>query len=144
MDSLRLVCIDEVCSSTPCCRCGTTEGRWDQIAGKSYCPRCEEALVVGDAPPLVERTEKKPCSVCNHQGTLRFLSFPVRATHPVEIDLCPEHFRALLARRLGPFAYQHICRRLDGVGLGPDQIFLLHDAFYDPQGRALQPAFEIE
>jgi len=144
MDSLRMVSVEEICCSAPCCRCGMTAGQWDRIADKSYCPACEESLALGEAPPLVERTEKKPCAVCNHSGTVRFLTFPLQTAQPLEMDLCPEHFRALLARRLGPFAYHQLRRRLDGLGLSVDQIFLLHDAFYDLEGRALQPAIDVE
>ena len=72
------------------------------------------------------------------------LTFPLQSTTPVEMDLCPEHLRALLGRRLGPYAFHQIRRRLHLLGLGVELIFLLHEAFYDEQGRALQPALESE
>jgi len=144
MDSLRRVSEQEIGCSAACSRCGIGEGQWDQIAGKPCCPRCEEGLAIGEGPALVERTEKNSCAVCSHLGTIRFLTFPLSTSQPVEMDLCPDHFRSLLARRLGPFAYHQLRRRLDGLGVSVDRIFLLHDAFYDVQGRALQPAIEVE
>jgi hypothetical protein len=58
------------------------------------------------------------------------------------MDLCPEHVRALLGRRLSTSAFEQLRRRLRTLDLGVEQIFLLHDAFYDERGRALQPALE--
>ena len=46
----------------------------------------------------------------------------------------------LIGRRLGPFAYHQLRRQLAALGLDADDVFLLHDTFYDVQGRALQPA----
>jgi hypothetical protein len=99
---------------------------------------------MGLADPLVERTERQPCGACRWIGTVRFLTFPLQGATPVEMDLCPEHLRALLGRRLNPAAFGHLRRRLQGLGLTVERIFLLHDAFYDEQGRALQPAVEVD
>jgi hypothetical protein len=99
---------------------------------------------MGLADPLVERTQRQPCGACDWVGTVRFLTFPLQGAIPVEIDLCPEHLRALLGRRLSPTAFGHLRRRLQVLGLAVEQIFLLHDAFYDKQGRALQPAVEAD
>jgi hypothetical protein len=128
----------------PCCRCASTHRHWDRIAGKAYCPECQEALVLGLGAPFCERTEKKPCAVCGRAGTLCYLTFPLQSTAPIEMDLCSEHLRALLGRRLGPYAFHQIRRRLHLLGLGTELIFLLHDAFYDEQGRALQPAVDLD
>ena len=128
----------------PCCRCSSRERRWDRIAGKAYCPECQESLVMGLADPLVERTEQQHCGACGWIGTVRFLTFPLQGVTPVEMDLCPEHLRALLGRRLNPAAFGQLRRRLRGLGLTVERIFLLHDAFYDEQGHALQPAFEVD
>jgi hypothetical protein len=68
----------------------------------------------------------------------------LQASTPVEIDLCPEHLRGLLGRRLSAPAFGQLRRRLQQLGLDVERIFLLHDAFYDPQGKALQPAFELQ
>jgi hypothetical protein len=110
------------------------------MAGKPYCPNCQEALALGEGPPLIERTEKKTCAVCSHTGTLCYLTFPLHARRALEFDLCPEHLRALLGRRLGPHAFHQLGRQLQGLGIGVEDVFLLHGAFYDCQGRALQPA----
>jgi hypothetical protein len=142
MDRLRMVMQPESGTATPCSRCGTDKGQWDRIAGKAYCPQCEEAIVLGQQEPLVERTQKTACAVCGQVGTVCYLTFPLESPKPVEMDLCPEHFRSLMARRLGPFAFHQLIRQLQVHGLGPDEVFLLHDAFYDGSGRALQPITE--
>jgi hypothetical protein len=99
-------------------------------------------LAVGEGEPLVERTQNRRCAVCSKVGTVCFQTFPLQAHDPVEIDLCPEHLRALLGRRLGPYAFHQLRRQLTALGLGVEDLFLLHGAFYDGQGRALQPALE--
>ena len=126
----------------PCCRCASAERRWDRIAGKAYCPECQEDLVMGLAEPLVERTEKNQCGICGRLRTVCFLTFPLQARTPVEMDLCAEHLRALLGRRLSAAAFAQFRRRLRQLDLDVERIFLLHDAFYDAQGYALQPAAE--
>lgn len=142
MERLRMVNGERVCPSTPCCRCGATQGCWDRIVGKAYCPNCQEALVVGEAPPLVERTTRGRCAICNQAGSVQYLTFPMQVSAAVEIPLCPEHLRALLGRRLAPHAFHQLRRKLRTVALSPEDVFLLHQAFYDVSGRALQPAVE--
>ncbi len=142
MDSLRLAPSESVPGTIACCRCGSAERKWDRIAAKAYCPECQEALVLGLAPPLSERTERNHCAVCAKAGTVSYLTFPLQAATAIEMDLCAEHLRALLGRRLGPYAFHQLRRRLHMLGLGVELIFLLHDAFYDEYGHALQPATE--
>jgi hypothetical protein len=140
MKSLRITGSDSASSLAPCSRCAQGGQRWDRIAGKSYCPNCEEALALGEAPPLVERTEAHCCAVCANVGTLRYQTYPLHEVQRVEMDLCAEHLRALIGRRLSPHAFHQLRRQLHTLGLDAEAIFLLHGAFYDLQGRALQPA----
>src|SRR5262249_15291458 len=142
MDSLRVVPSDSISPYLPCCRCGRTDRNWDRIAGKAYCPNCQEMLAIGEGPPLVEKTEKQPFTSCNRLGTVCFQSSPLQFDGAVAIDVCPEHLRGLVGRRLGPYAFNQLRRQLKHVGLGVEHLFLLHGAFYDQQGRALQPADE--
>ncbi len=142
MAGLRVTNVDPATCLMPCCRCGEGERRWDRIATKAYCPNCQEALAIGEGPPLIERTEKNRCAICAQAGTVRYLTFPLHSSTAVEFDLCPEHLRALLGRRLGSHAFHQLGRLLHALGIGVEEIFLLHGAFYDCQGRALQPAFE--
>ena len=144
MDSLRLARSQRKPAVLPCRGCASTERSWDRIAGKVFCPECQEALVMGLAAPLMQRTENHRCGACSRVGTVRFLTFPLQGPTPVEMDLCSEHLRALLGRRLSTAAFGQLRRRLHSLGLGVEQIFLLHDAFYDAQGRALQPALELD
>lgn len=144
MESLRLVPGQKTPGDVPCCRCTCEERSWDRLAGLPLCPECQEALIMGLAAPLCLPTERRRCAVCSRTGTIRYLTYPLNLTVPVEMDLCSEHIRALLGRRLGSYAYHRIRRRLHDVGLSVEHIFLLHDAFYDANGRALQPAQEAE
>jgi hypothetical protein len=142
MTSVRLAALDHVLPLAPCCRCGAGQRPWDHIAGQSFCPHCLEALAMGEADPLITRTENSRCAICHQLGTVRYLTFPLHWSRFVEMDLCGEHLRGLLGRRLGPHAFAQLRRQLVGIGLEVDLIFLLHDAFYDRHGRALQPAVE--
>jgi hypothetical protein len=140
MDSLRIAAREKNSHAACCCRCTLGEGPWDRVAGKAYCPRCQEALALGEGAPLIERTSRKPCAVCSRPGTICYQTLPLHSDAAVEFDVCAEHFRDLLGRRLGPHAFHQLRRRLTTLGIAVEQIFLLHDAFYDKQGRALQPA----
>jgi hypothetical protein len=144
MNRLRMIPSESTATVMACCRCREPHQRWDRIADKAYCPNCEESLVMGEAPPLVERTERHACAVCGQVGTVRYQTFPLRSAAPVEIDLCPRHLRSMVGRRLTPTAFHHLRRQLRAVGLESEDIFLLHGAFYDLNGRALQPAIEPE
>lgn len=140
MQSIRRVPRKEVPTAEACCRCSEPMRRWDRIAGKAYCPDCEEDLILGVADPLREPTERRHCAVCDRPGTVRFLTFPLGGRTPVELDLCSAHLRGLLGRCLRPSAFRRLRRRLQAVGLDVEHVFLLHEAFYDPEGFALQPA----
>jgi len=142
MESLRKVSSEQIPELVLCERCGAGERRWDRINGKACCPNCQELLAVGEAPPLVEKTAANPCTVCDRVGTVSFHTFPLKANEAIEMHLCGEHLRSLLARRLGPGAYHQLRRRLAGLGISVEDVFLLHGAFYDSQGHALQPAIE--
>jgi hypothetical protein len=142
MDSIRLAPIDSTFPQLACCRCSDDHRPWDRIAGKTYCPNCLEGLAMGEGDPLVERTDRRRCAVCHHQGTVRYMTFPLNSRRPVEFDLCSEHLRGMVGRRLGPHAFEQLRHQLYGLGLDVAQIFLLHEAFYDGSGRALQPAWE--
>jgi hypothetical protein len=142
MECIRLASADSIFPKIPCARCSDQSRYWDRIAGKTYCPNCLEALAMGEGEPLVLKVERRRCAVCHHQGTVRYVTFPLHSRRPVEIELCAEHVRAIVARRLGPHAFEQLRRQLEALGLEAAQIFLLHEAFYDDQGRALQPAVE--
>src|SRR3984957_20002467 len=100
MEGLRLLAIDASATMVACGRCQATGCPWDRIAGNPICPDCQEQLVLREGAPLLERVEKLACAICQHHGTLRYLTYPLRGTHPVEVDLCASHFQALLGRRL--------------------------------------------
>lgn len=143
MEGLRLLASDSSTQFQPCHRCQATGCPWDRIGGKTICPDCQELLILGEGPPLVERVEKRVCSICSHAGTLRFQTFPLRGSSAVEMDLCGGHVQALLGRRLDKTALKQLTRQLHAIGLKVEQLFLLHEAFYDEKGRALQPVPDL-
>ena len=143
MDCLRLT-KHQGRKTKPCCRCGNAQRNWDRLAGKAICPNCQETLVVGEGDPLVLRIEPKLCAACGHEGTVRFLTFPRNQAKALEMDLCAVHLRGLWGRCLNQQAYYELCRQIQELGIDATEVFLLHDAFYDDQGRPLQPAFDEE
>jgi hypothetical protein len=142
VDGLRLLRDVESSPAQPCGRCGAAGCPWDRIAGCPMCPDCQEALALGEAPPLREQIEPRPCAVCQRIGTLRYLTYPLHSAEPIEIDLCGGHFEALLGRRLQRRAFRRLSQQLQMLGVAVKQIFLLHEAFYDPKGCSLQPIQE--
>src|SRR4051812_27994582 len=91
MESLRLAPTESVRAESPCCRCGDDSRTWDSIASKTYCPNCLERLAHGEIPPVVEPIDRLRCAICHHQGTGRYLTYPLHSRRPIEVDLCSEH-----------------------------------------------------
>jgi hypothetical protein len=139
MDGLHWITDSGQSPHAPCSRCQATGCPWDQLAGKAICPDCQELLAQGEGEPLIERAQKRPCAVCGQIGTISFVTFPLHAPTALGIDLCPRHIHALLARRLDRGSYFQLARQMQNLGLASRQVFLLHEAFYDEQGRSLQP-----
>jgi hypothetical protein len=142
MDSLRLISAEGISPQAPCSQCGASGCQWDRIVDLPFCPDCEEALAAGEGASLVIRTQKMACAICDRVGSVPFRTFPLHGRSILEMHLCGEHFRALLGRRLGPLAFQVLQRRLHKLGVDVERVFLLHEVFYDPLGRALQPVDE--
>jgi hypothetical protein len=143
MDGLRLVGEEGFVDRPPCARCGATGCAWDRIGGAPVCPDCQAALSRGEGEAMRVPVGPGPCAVCGRSGSVALLTFPLRSAGPVEIDLCPPHFRALIRRGLDPSSYHQLGRRLRQLGLSADRVFLLHEAFYDAEGRALRPVPEV-
>ena|ERR1700722_17112078 len=138
MDGLRTLTANEAAAPTVCGRCCATGCPWDRIGGTSVCPDCQETLVRGEGEPLRLPLDERHCAACGSVGTLLFVTVPLRS-RAVAIDLCPTHLRALLGRALERSAFLELARQLHAAELTPGRIFLLHEAFYDRQGQALQP-----
>jgi hypothetical protein len=139
MDGLRLVAGEGPAPNAPCSRCQSTGCPWDRIADQPICPDCQELLALGEGEPLIERLRPRPCALCSRSKTVPYLTYPLRARQPLEMDLCAEHFHALLGRRLDRSAFRRLARQLQTVGLHVHQVFLLHEAFYDEHGHSIQP-----
>lgn len=140
MSRVRLVA-EQASSSTattPCIHCEATGVPWDCLAGKVCCPDCMEAMVRGEGPAFIARLEDHRCCVCSLQGTVAFRTVSLDR-RVLAFDLCRGHLRGLLARRLDRRAFAKFRGQLAAVGVQVNRVFLLHDAFYDEKGRALQP-----
>jgi hypothetical protein len=144
MAGMRKIPWDTLTPLVPCTRCKATGCHWDRVAGKAICPDCQEDLALGRGEPFIERTEKHRCTICSHLGTLRYVTFPLVPTDPIEMDLCGDHVRALVGRHLHPHSFLKLRRLLASLELRSEHIFLLHEAFYDTKGLALQPALQGE
>jgi hypothetical protein len=142
MDGLRVV-KEGFTRHVPCSRCQSAGCPWDRLGGEAVCPDCQEALAQGEGEPLVLRTERNRCAVCQQLGTVRYLTYPLHSSEPLEMDLCPRHFQSLLARRLDRHAYHQLSRQLQTLGFTARRLFLLHEAFYDEQGQSLQPVSDL-
>ena len=142
MEGLRLVTTEDLTPLAACCRCSAAGCPWDRVAGKPMCPDCQESLVIGEGPPLIERVEANLCAVCRQIGTLRYMTYPLQTQRPIEVDLCGHHLRGLLSRRLDRNALKQLAQMLRKIGVTAKQVFLLHEAFYDEKGRPLQPVPE--
>ena len=143
MDDVREVAAETPAAPVPCVHCRATGSTWDRVAGLPFCPDCQERLAHGETEALRLRAAPRPCAVCRHPGSVPFRTHPLRAAAPVEFDLCAVHFRALFRRGLDHAAFHHLVRKLRRVGVTPGQVFLLHEAFYDRHGRALQPVPDV-
>jgi len=143
MTGLRIVAGTEAVPTTPCIRCQADGCPWDRIADKAICPDCQEKVALGDAAPLVEKPDARNCcAICGQAGTVRYLTYPLHLKQPLEIELCAGHLQALLYRRLDHSAFQLLVERLESLSVTTQPVFLLHNAFYDPSGRPLQPIVE--
>lgn len=139
MQRLRRMTQADTPAAAACARCRATGCPWDCVGGCTICPDCLEELARGEGEPLRLPREARPCLVCNVDGTVPFVTVPLRAAAPIALDLCPAHLRALLRRGLERSAFHELAGQLRAAGFEPGHVFLLHEAFYDGQGLALQP-----
>ncbi len=144
MESLRLAPGLSKPAFLPCSRCGNDDRDWDRLGGRAICTECQETLLLGRSAPLRLPISPRRCAACSAPGTVPFLTFPLRSRTPIEMHLCGPHLRCLLARDLPIPAFQRLRRRLAALRIDVQSIFLLHDAFYDARGHALQPAPELD
>ncbi len=142
MEALRRIRHGAGSATEACVRCGAAGCPWDRLADQPMCPDCQETLALGDGPSLQAPGERRPCAVCGRAGTLSYLTYPLHSQAPVEMDLCGGHCEALLGRRLDRSAFRRLKLLLQAAGVSANEIFLLHEAFYDRQGRSLQPIRE--
>lgn len=126
----------------PCSRCGAEGCPWDRLDDAPVCPDCQQLILLGQTEPLRFSPIAGTCAVCKAPRILHFQTSPLRSDRRLELDLCGRHLQALLARRLSPRALHRLMIQLHELGLTCRQIFLLHESFYDPRGRALQPVPE--
>ena len=127
----------------PCERCSwLMAGYHDRIGNHILCSACIEAIASGTGKVLQVATIKVRCTVCLHDGTVPYFTFSKNSQKEVKIlglSLCSEHFQDYIARRLTPEAFHQIAKMLVVADLTPEDVFLLHHAFYDAYGHALHP-----
>jgi hypothetical protein len=140
MDRLRLTALSRAALRVRCARCPAGERHWDRVAGKPYCPNCQEAIALGEFPPIREKPEARRCVVCDRLGTVRFLTFPLNHAAALELDICSLHLADLVGRRLSRHAFRQLKRQMLTLNVQTDEVFLLHHEFYDHEGQALRPA----
>jgi hypothetical protein len=140
MERLRMTALSRAALRARCSRCPAGDRHWDRVAGKAYCPNCQEAIALGEAAPLMERPEQRRCSICDRAGTVRFLTFPLNHAAALELDVCSLHLADLVARKLSRHAFRQLQRQLLSLNVQTDEVFLLHNEFYDREGQALRPA----
>lgn len=122
------------------CSLCEAKGCWDIIGELFVCPDCAEALASGASDqPLRQRIIQRDCMICKHCGTVPYKTHPYSEEQPIEIDLCPYHFAALLGRQLTSQAFGQLIALLRLRGIEAEAIFLLHREFYDPRGFPTQP-----
>ena len=139
VDSVRLVKSPASLLQLPCQRCGAEGCAWDRLAGMPLCFECQEELIVGASTPLKVKADHNLCTLCRHRNVIAYLTLPLYEPECLEMDLCVRHLTALLGRRLTGRAYRKLRARLNRLGYAVEQFFLLHEAFYDEEGLALQP-----
>ncbi len=123
---------------TPCERCENETNLWDRLAGHVLCPECIEQMMIGIAPPIREPVTDVRCAICAALG-VTFETNLHRSRIAVHVPLCGDHLRDLAARRLDPPSFSVLYARLKNLSINRQKIFLLHDAFYDERGKALNP-----
>ena len=142
MSSIRIIGSMAPSAQRACNRCEATGCHWDCLAGQPICPDCQEGLLRGETASLLLRRQQRFCVVCEQAGTVSYLTYPLHDTQAVEIDLCPLHLRSFMARRLTRRAFRRLRRQLNLLGVAVEQVFLLHESFYDENGTALRPLLD--
>lgn len=142
MKSLRLIRATSMNIELPCLICDAYGCPWDQIGNKPICTDCQERIMLGEIDPWQIPAEEGACLLCSSQSTIRYLTFPLCDPDPIEMDLCGRHLHALISRSLTSRAYRRLRRHVNRLGFAIEQFFLLHEAFYDEEGQALQPFFD--
>ena len=82
MNSVRMADADTFALWQPCCRCAKQALGWDVIAGKSYCPACVEGIVQGEADPIIEPTQRRPCSCLSRHWQREGANLPAQVFAP--------------------------------------------------------------
>lgn len=131
-------------SAKPCCRCGANNNVWDKVGPHPICYECQEKLAANACEVWRFATRHGRCAVCDEAQVVPFASLPVHAGKALEIELCGQHLRDVLGRRLSKRAFRVLRAVLEDAGISTGEIFLLHGAFYNERGNALQPVEEAE
>lgn len=125
-----------------CALCKMKGCPWDEIDSVPLCPDCLEGLAAGEIEAVKFSVIRSAhCCICRSLGAVRFVTVPLRTpAHMVTtLGFCPLHLRALVGRSLDHKDFGYLAVLLAAFGLRTYQVFLLHEAFYDQDGRAVDP-----
>ena len=125
--------------------------RWGMIG-------CGDVAEVKSGPGFYKARNSELRAVMRRNGDLAHHTSPNVDVAAIQLDdlamECDDSLQYLLAflmlrvcvilRRLNARAFQNLRGQLQDLGLKAEQVFLLHEAFYDRHGRALQPAREVD
>ncbi len=137
----------------PCSRCDAADLPWDAINDLLYCPPCFETIMMGMADRIRIPAVHARCAVCDvldpqegqsdaRKKTARFRTVLLRTGRELNMDVCDDHLRKLLARNLDTKEFMALRALLDDINLSVQDVFLLHAPFYDYKGWPLQPIEE--
>ncbi len=141
--------------SKPCDVCKSTGCPWDRLGydprtgdWKTICPDCQQEAVVSGTHARFHLVWGH-CVCCDDPFTgcrggfprkvTPVLTFPLHTKRVLRLEFCAAHFHEFVGRRLGSWRLIILHRRLHWLGVCPRRVFLLHEAFYDHAGKALQP-----
>ena len=117
MESLRLAPADSIFPKIPCSRCADHSRGGTGSSAKPIARTASKRWRGERRSPLWKKPIAGVVAICHHLGTVRYVTFPLHSRRPVEMELCSEHLRALIVRRLGPHGFEQLRRQLHNLGI---------------------------
>jgi hypothetical protein len=138
--SIRTITESTLLQPSDCAMCSDAPKKpWDRIDQVPYCMDCIENLMLGTAVPIKAQIEKYRCDICYRMGSVDFQTIPLHKNFGLIMHLCSVHLYDLLSRNLSEINFKYLRAQLKNFSVNVQEIFFLHGAFYDQDGRAIQP-----